>query len=82
MLKASIFLYNYIIYKGGIIMSEVDKMFKLMKEYEEQFKEGYALMVIKDPEQAITYMKEAMEKNTSLGKLYPNIFGAREGHYI
>lgn len=63
-------------------MPEVDKMFELMKEYKEQFKERYALMVISDPEQAITYMNEAMEKNISLQELYPNIFGAREGHEI
>jgi len=63
-------------------MSKVDKMFKLMKEYKEQFKEGYPLMVIDDPDQAITYMNEAMEKNVSLEKLYPNIFGARKGQYI
>lgn len=63
-------------------MSEVDKMFELMEEYEKQFKEGYSLMVIKAPERAIAYMKEAMEKNISLEKLYPNIFGAREGEYI
>jgi len=63
-------------------MLEVDKMFELMKEYKEQFKEGYPLMVIYDPERAIAYMNEAMEKNISLGKLYPNIFGAREGEEI
>ncbi|NLL02611.1 MAG: hypothetical protein GX265_06320 [Mollicutes bacterium] len=63
-------------------MSEVDEVFELMDEYKEQFKERYPLMVISDPEQAIAYMNEAMEKNISLGKLYPNIFGAREGHDI
>ena len=63
-------------------MTGIDKMFDLMEEYKKQFKEGYPLMVIYDPEQAITYMNEAMEKNISLGKLYPNIFGARIGEYI
>lgn len=63
-------------------MSKVDKMFELMEEYKEQFKEGYPLMVISNPERAITYMNEAMEKNISLDELYPNIFGARVGEDI
>ncbi len=63
-------------------MPEVDEMFELMEEYKEQFKERYPLMVIYDPERAIAYMNEAMEKNTSLQELYPNIFGAREGEDI
>ena len=63
-------------------MPEIDKMFELMEEYKKQFKERYPLMVIYDPEQAITYMNEAMEKNISLEKLYPDIFGARIGEDI
>lgn len=61
------------------IDKKIDKMFDLMEEYKEQFKEGYPLMVIYDPERAITYMNEAMEKNISLEDLYPEIFGARIG---